>query len=404
MNHKPFQPGIDTVSYGAAVFDETEIDAVVKALRAGWLGPGEITSEFESRVAALFGKKYGLFVNSGTSANMIAMEIADLPKGSEIITQACTFPVTLSPILFSGHVPVFVDSKIGTYNIDLDRVESAISPKTKAIFISHILGNLNDMERLRDICDKHSLLFIEDSCDTHGGLYQGKPTGKWSDIITTSFYPTHSITAGGGGGMVMTDNKDWIEKARMMRDWGRDFTLDTEQNLEKRLSGKVDGQDFDQAFIYLKWCMNLRPVEMQAAFGLVQLDKLPKFNEIRKRNFQTLFDFFRKYEGHFILPESLPDSEVFWFHFPLTIRPESPIVRKDLVRFLEKNKIQTRPLFTGNILRHPGYKNIPHRIAEDLQNADLIMKNSFIFGCHHGMTEEMLHYLMETFFEYLKHI
>lgn len=401
-NKRKFRPGIDRVLYTEAVFDEEEMNAVLQALKDGWLGPGKITDEFENKVAELFGKKYGLFVNSGTSANIIAMELAGLPKGSEVITQACTFPATLSPILFSGHIPVFIDSVPGTYNIDIDQIEAAVSDKTKAIFISHAMGNINDMARIREICDKHGLVFIEDSCDTHGSRYEGQPPGIWSDITTTSFYASHNMTAGGGGGMVMTNDEKWIKRAKTLRDWGRALPENYDENIEERFNFQVDGIDYDGKFTYLELCYNFKPVEMQAAFGLVQLQKLPKFNAIRKRNFRRLYEFFKQYENHFILPEALPQADVCWLSFPLSIREDSPLKRKDLLVFLEKNRIQTRLLFSGNILRHQPYKNIPHRKVGDLKKADFMMKNTFVIGCHHGLTDEMVDYIMDTFDRYIK--
>lgn len=404
MEQPKFRPGIDRVYYTRSVYDEEEIEAVVKALREDWLGPGKITEEFENKVANLFGKKYGLFVNSGSSANLVALEIANLPKSSEVITQACTFPATLSPILLLGHTPVFVDSKVGTYNIDVDQIEAAISEKTRAIFVSHAMGNVNDMGRIREICDKYNLVFIEDSCDTHGSRYEGQPTGNWSDITTTSFYASHNMTAAGGGGMVMTNDEKLVKEAKIMRDWGRALPENYDENIEERFQFQLDGVPYDGKFTYLKMCYNFKPVEIQAAFGLVQLRKLPAFNVTRKRNFARLLEFFQQYQNHFILPEALPYADAAWLSFPLTIREDSPIVRKDLLTFLEKNKIQTRLLFSGNILRHPVYKNIPHRKVGDLSGADAIMKRTFVVGCHHGMSDEMVDYIMDTFKRYLNMI
>lgn len=398
----PFAPGRDRVFYTKAVYDEEEINAVVQCLRDGWLGPGVLTDEFENKVAALFGKQYGLFVNSGSSANQIAMEIAHIPPGSEIIAQACTFPTTLNPIIMKGCIPVFVDSKIGTYNIDADQLEAAISPQTKAIFISHAVGSINDMERIRALCDRYQLLFIEDSCDTHGSLFDGKPTGLWSDITTTSFYASHNITAGGGGGMVMVNDRALILEAKIIRDWGRALPENNDEDIEQRFSFRLNDTDYDGKFFYLRMGYNFKPVEMQAAFGLVQLKKLPYFNTIRARNFNRLYQFLSRYPEHFILPESHPKATVYWLAFPITIRETSPIVRRDFLTYLERNKIQTRLLFAGNIRYHEPYKNIPCRVHGTLTGADTIMRRTFIIGCHHGMTEEMLAYLEQTIARYIE--
>ncbi|MBI2624443.1 aminotransferase class I/II-fold pyridoxal phosphate-dependent enzyme [Candidatus Parcubacteria bacterium] len=396
-----FRPGVDRVLYTQAVYGKEEINAVVQCLKDGWLGPGKYTAEFEGRVAKLFGKKYGLFVNSGSSANYIALEIAKLPKGSEIIAQACTFPTTLNPIIQHGYVPVFVDSRVGNYNIDIRKLERAIGPRTKAIFISHTIGNINDMARIRKICDQHKLLFIEDACDTIASKFRGEPTGRWSDIVTTSFYAAHNMTAGGGGGMVMTDDKELIREAKICRDWGRALPENEDENIEERFSFKVGGRDFDGKFTHVKIAHNFKPVEMQAAFGLAQLKKLPRFNRIRAHNFKKLYNFFKRYEHHFILPQIHPEAESYLIAFPLTIRKASPIKRKDLLTYLEKNHIQTRLLFTGNILHQPAYHKIRHRLGSSLNNADYIMDRSFLVGTHHGLTDAHVQYMMHTFERYL---
>jgi len=401
MNN-PFRKGIDRVYFARAVFGEEEITAVSNALREGWLGPAKYTEEFEKKVSAMFGKHYGLFVNSGTSANFLALDIANLPKGSEVITQACTFPATLSPIVQKGFVPVFVDSKIGTYNIDVSQIEQAISDKTKAIFISHAIGNVNDMRRLRQICDRYNLILIEDACDTIGCRFAGRPTGEFSDIVTTSFYAAHNMTAAGGGGMVMVDDLEQIKEARMLTNWGSALPESNDEDLERRFSEKVDDVEFDSKFTYVKQTHNFKGVEIQAAFGLEQLKKLPSFNLTRRKNIQRLQDFFVQHKNHFITPELHPEAEVYLLAFPLTVKENSSVIKKDLVKHLEDSKIQTRPLFSGNILKHKAYKNIDRRVIGDLKNSDYIMKNSFLIGCHHGMSDEMVDYVIEKFEEYLR--
>ena len=399
---KSFRPGKDRVLYAQAVYGQEEIDAVVEALKRNWLGPGELTEKFEGEIAKLFGKKHGLFVNSGSSANLIAIEIANLPPGCEVITQACTFPTTLSPIVIFGLKPVFVDSELGSYNINPDKIEAAISPKTKAVFVAHSIGNVCDMEKIATICHRYNLIFIEDSCDIHGGKFEGKPTGFFSDITTTSFYAPHAMTAAGGGGMVMTNDREQIRQAKIFRDWGRALPENEDENIEERFSFKVGDVDYDGKFTYLKLGYNFKPIEIQAAFGLVQLKKLPKFNQRRAANFERLYNFFKNWQDHFILPEVHPKAEVYWLAFPLTVRQDSQIIRRHLLEYLEGNKIQTRLIHSGNILYHKAYQRINHRIAENLKNADMILKNSFVIGCHHGMNDDQINYVCQTFEKYLK--
>ncbi len=403
MEQRPFRPGEDQIFYTKPVYGKEEIHAVMEALENGWLGNGKLTEEFERQVAALFGKKHGLFVNSGSSANLLATEVLDLPPGSEIITQACTFPATANQIIRLGYTPVFVDAIVGNYNIDVDQIEEAISERARAICISHIFGNINDMERVQAIARKYNLVFIEDSCDTHGSLYKGKPPGLWSDITTTSFYATHNITAAGGGGMVMANDPALLHQAKIIRDWGRAIPESSmDEGVHERFSLQLAGVDYDGKFLYPRIGHNLKALEIQAAFGLEQLKKLEHFNIIRKRNVARLKEFFSRYQQYFILPQVLPEAEVAWLAFPLTIRHDAPFVRKDLVMYLEQNKIQTRPLFTGNLLRHPGYRNIPHRRIGELKNADYILRHSFVIGCHHGLTDAMIDYVTETVERFLK--
>ncbi|MBI3305385.1 DegT/DnrJ/EryC1/StrS family aminotransferase [Candidatus Parcubacteria bacterium] len=394
--------GLGRILYAKAVYGREEIAAVVKCLKAGWLGPGEYTAAFEKKVATRFGKRHALFLNSGSSANFFAVEIANLPKGSEIITQACTFPTTLSPIIQHGHMPVFVDSHVGTYQANLDQIEAAISKRTRAIMVSHLLGNLNDMVRLRAICDKHHLILIEDSCDTIGNTFRGKPTGQWSDITTTSFYAGHHMTSGGGGGMVLTDNAAQLNEARVLTGWGRALPEKDDRNIRQRFGFRIGNVSFDGRFTFVAIGYNFKGVEMQAAFGLVQLEKLARFNKVREHNFARLLEFFRRYEQHFILPKTSPGSHAYWLAFPLTIRETSPIERRHLLAYLEQHNIQTRLLFSGNILRHPAYRRIRKRIAGPLTGADMILERSFLIGCHHGLTEAHLDYMISVFDAYLR--
>ena len=393
---KKFVPGQDWVWYAPNtkdVFGADEIIAVTESLNAGWLTTGAITTEFENTVAQLFGKKNGLFVNSGSSANLLAFATLNLPKGSEVITPACNFNTTVAPILQSGLVPVFIDVKPGYYTLDASLLERALTKKTKAIIAPHLIGNLVDLTALRVFAKAHDLVVIEDSCDTIGASWKGKPTGVHTDITTTSFYASHIITTGGAGGMLMFNNKASREKARVWRDWGRGISKHDDKIRSRLQSYKIDGKQYDSAFVFVEQGYNMRPTEMQAAFGLQQLERVDSFIETRKKNFTQLEKFFKKYEDQFILPAQEPDADVNWLAFPLTIRKDSKIDRNTFVTYLEDHKIQTRPLFSGNITKHPAYVNIGKK-ASTLHASDHILTHSLLLGAHHGQTEDMLNYMM----------
>lgn len=402
---KQFIPGKDWVWYAPNthdVFGEPEIKAVAASLRSGWLTTGKHTTLFEEKIAKLFGKKYGLFVNSGSSANLLSLEILRLPKGSEVITPACNFNTTVSPILRLGLIPVFVDVKEGMYTLDPDALPKALSKKTVAIMAPHLIGNFIDLPRVRSFAKKNKLILIEDSCDTIGGAFHGKPSGAWSDITTTSFYASHLVTAGGAGGMLMTNDKKLLERARVFRDWGRGIKAHDESIHSRLAAYKIDGKPYDSAFVFSEAGYNFRPTDMQAAFGLAQLARLKGFAAHRQKNFARLVRFFKNYENYFILPYSLPKTSVNWLAFPLTIRKGAPFERNGLVRFLEDNKIQTRPLFSGNIVKHPAYINAPHRRIGNLGNSQLILENAFLIGLHHGLIDSGLSYVEEIFEKFLK--
>lgn len=405
LKKKKFIPGQDWIWYapnGRDAFGEEEIAAVVKSLRSGWLTTGRITEEFERRVAALFGKKYGLFVNSGSSANLLALLASRLPRGGEIITPACNFNTTVSPIAQTGLIPVFIDVEPGAYTLDCSALEPALSKKTAAVLAPHLIGNFVDLPAIRRFCQKHKLVFIEDSCDTIGGKFAGQPSGRWSDITTTSFYASHVITAAGAGGMLLTNNKILRERARVLRDWGRGLSRH-DDNIRSRLATyKIEGRAYDSAFVFVERGYNFRPTEMQAAFALAQLKRLAVFIKIRCRNFSRLGKFFAAWPDYFILPRSLPRATVNWLAFPLTIKRGAPFSRNTFVRFLETRKIQTRPLFSGNILKHPAYQGIKYRRVGSLANSQMIMEQSCLLGMHHGITDEMLDYIFNVVADFLK--
>jgi len=398
--NKKFRPGIDKIYYSMAVYGDEEKKAVAETLDKGWLGMGNYTAEFSKKIAAVFGKKSGVLVNSGSSGTLLALKILNLPVGSEVITTACTFATTFAAILNNGLIPVVADSELDSYNLDLKNLDKMVSSKSRAVIVSHTLGNLNDMKVLQKFCRKNKLYLIEDSCDTIGGKIYNRPTGSFADITVGSFYASHHITAAGGGGILCTDNDKLLAKALAYRDWGR-FGDDNE-DVNERFNLHIDGIPYDRKFIYSTVGFNLKPIEIQAAFGLVQLGKLTKFNQIRKRNVAKLISFFKKYEDIFILPKELPQAEVSWLALPLTIRDDALFSRLELLSHLELNKIQTRLLFSGNILRQPAFKNSPRRIVGSLVNADKIMKDTFVIGCHHGLTDEMISYVCKVFEDFLK--
>ena len=374
--------------------------AVLKALDDKRLGPGKYCKEFEDKVSIIFEKKFGVSVNSGSSANLVAFGMFNFPKESEVITPATTFATTVAPIIQQGLIPVFVDVELGSNLIRLDEVEQAISEKTVAIMVPQLIGNLVDMKELHRIADKNNLYIIDDSCDTIGGKIHGHSTGYWSDASTTSFFASHIITAGGMGGMISI-NKIWQkEKGLVLRDWGR--VGDDSEEFEKRFNFALDGIPYDVKFSYAELGYNLKMNEMAAAYGLAQLKKLDMFISKRKKNFNSLYKFFKNYEDYFILPKWHPKAEVNWLAFPLTVRDNSLFTRYELLKFLEENQIQTRVLFSGNVLRHPALKNVPHRRASKFENGDKIMEDSFLVGCHYYIDEYDLDRMKEVFKKFLK--
>lgn len=395
------------VPYGLSVHGQEEIDAVVQVLQ-GNTALGDKTKEFEAKIAAMFGKKYGVMVNSGSSANLLAFELLNLPKGTEIITPILTFATTVAPIIQKGLVPVFVDVEPDTYLINIDEVEKAITSKTGALMIPSLLGNIPNLKRLSALADKHHLWLIEDSCDTLGGKYEGLPTGTYSHITTTSFYGSHIINGAGGGGMICVNNPEWVDRLVVLRGWGRQSSLFGEKMdselLVNRFKEELSGIPYDNKFIFSEIGYNFLPLELSAAFALEQLKKFPKFAEIRKANFKELFEFFQGFEQFFTLPSQTPNTDTVWLALPLIIKDTAPFSRLELVTFLEENNIQTRPVFTGNILKQPGFKTIPHRLAQtDFPYTEKIMRQAFVVACHQGLSGEQLNYLKSKFVQFLSY-
>jgi len=383
------------VPYGLSVHGNEEIKAVVKVLKTS-TQMGKNVALLEKRVAKMFNKKYGLMVNSGSSSIMLAMEVLNLPKGSEIITPALTFGTTVSYIVKNQLIPVFADVKEGTYCIDESQIKKLITKKTRAILAPHLLGNIVNWEKISKLLKKKNILIIEDSADTIGATYKKKSTGYHADISITSFYGSHIMNCAGNGGMVCFNNKENYLKAKLLRSWGRSSSLYDEKSerIENRFNIYLDGIQYDKKFVFSEAGHNLEPSEIGAAFGLVQLNKLKKNIRSRENNFKNLSKFLKKYEKYFILPEQLPGSKTGWLAYPLTIKKGSPFTRTEMQIFLEKRNIQTRVVFTGNILRQPGFKKIKARkIKNGYPESDKVMKNGILLGCHQGMTRKMIHHL-----------
>ena len=392
------------VLYAEAVYGKEEISAVLGVLENSphLLMSGENVKLFESKVAKLFGKKYGVMVNSGSSANLLSINILNLPTGSEVITPALTFSTTVAPIVQNGLVPAFVDVESSSFVIDCELIEEMITPKTKAMLIPNLIGNLPDWDKLRMLSDKYGLVLIEDSADTIGYKFNGNNTGNLSDIVTSSFYASHIITAAGFGGMFCTNNLELAEKAVVSRSWGRASSLKNEsESIDERFNSEVDGIEYDAKFMFNSIGYNFIPSELSAAFGLEQLKRLKKYKIIRQKNYSLLLDTFSKIEKFFVLPTQLSNVDTPMLAFPFIIRDDAPFSRRELQVFLEKKDIQTRTIFTGNILRHPGFKGIKRKESSSgYPNSDLVMRGGMLIGCHHGMDQKQLDFVQSSIEEF----
>jgi CDP-6-deoxy-D-xylo-4-hexulose-3-dehydrase len=391
------------VPYGCTVHGDEEINAVVSVLKTSTL-MGKHVREMEQKVSELFDKKFGIMVNSGSSANYLAIELLNLPPESEVITPALTFATTVAPLIKNNLIPVFVDVEPDTFNIDANKVESMISSKTKAMMIPNLLGNLPNWKKLREIADKHGLILVEDSADTLGATINEKPVGSYTDISTTSFYGSHVINCAGNGGMLCVRTQEFAEKAKLLRSWGRSSSLFVDSEaIENRFNSELDGIPYDAKFIFEAVGYNLEPSEMGAAFGLVQLKKLQDNIDLREHFFQKHLDFFKKYEDWFILPKQLPNSRTGWLAFPLILKERAPFTRTQLQIYFERCHIQTRTVFTGNILRQPGFAHIKRRESEKgYPNADNVMKGGILIGCHHGLNELMMNHIHQAFDQFIQ--
>jgi CDP-6-deoxy-D-xylo-4-hexulose-3-dehydrase len=413
INYKKFIPGQDFVPVSGKIIDKEEVSMMIDAALDGWLTTGKFNSLFENKLAKFLGVKLLMTVNSGSSANLVAFSCLTSPKlkerailqGDEVITAAAGFPTTVNPIIQNGAIPVFIDSKIGNYNIDENKIENAITKKTKAIMVAHTLGNPFELNTINALCKKYNLWLIEDNCDSLGSKYDNKFTGTFGDIATLSFYPAHHITMGEGGA-IFTNNMRLKRIAESFRDWGRDCYCEPgkDNTCNKRFGWKLGDLPFgyDHKYTYSHMGYNLKITDMQAACGLAQLNKLELFINKRKENFNFLYSLLKEFEDYFILPEATTNSEPSWFGFPLTVRDCNLINRESLLKFLNEKKIGTRLLFAGNLTKQPYMKNIKYKIIDDLNVADKIMKNTFWIGVFPGLHKDHFQYIYEAFKVFLK--
>lgn len=395
------------VPYALTVYGKEEVQAVNEVLK----DPTKIVSgprvrEFERQIAELFGKKFGVMVDSGSSANLLAVELMKLPPGSEVVTPMLTFATTLAPLVQKGLVPAFTDVVEGTYQINPDQIPRLISKKAKALMVPSLIGNLPDFVELEDLAKKHKLWFVEDSCDTLGARYAGRPTGHYSDVSTTSFYASHIITTAGNGGLIALHDPELAKRALVMSNWGRESTLfgfyEKSEELHARFKGVLNGEPYDAKFIFSEIGYNFQVTEINGAFGLEQLKRYPEFARRRKDNFKVLMKFFGQYEEHFILPVQDTKADTAWLAFPLTIRRGAPFTRFELTRHLEERNIQTRPIFTGNVLKQPAFSGITAKtLKEGYPVADHIMRGGFLIGCHQGLTNAHIEHLFNALEDFL---
>ena len=403
---QPFIPGVSAVPVSGKVFDERDLQHLVDASLDFWLTTGRFAHLFEKRFAAFMQQKYCLLVNSGSSANLLALTALTAPElgtrrllpGDEVITCATGFPTTVNPILQNQLVPVFLDVHIPTYHMDVTHLEEAVGPRTKAIMLAHTLGNPFDLDAVMAVARKHDLWVIEDCCDAVGATYKGQMVGTFGDLATTSFYPAHHITMGEGGA-VLTSNPLLKKLVESFRDWGRDCWC--EPGCDNTCGKRFDWQrgdlphGYDHKYTYSRIGYNLKATDMQAAVGLSQLDKLPGFVQQRRKNFDHLTEKLRPLELHLVLPQTPSGANPSWFGFPITIKENAPFTRNDLLKRLDAAHVATRLLFGGNLLRQPAYLGVPHRSLGDLTQADRIMNQTFWIGVYPGLSHSMLDHAVD---------
>ena len=413
MKPKTFTPGKDMVRYAGRVFDEKEKISLVDSCLDFWLTEGRFAEEFSEKISDFLDIPNVMLTNSGSSSNLIAFSALTSKKlgsrrlmpGDEVISVAAGFPATVTPIIQNNMIPVFVDVDLGTYNINIDMMKKAITPKTKCIFLAHTLGNPFNLDEVTDLCKKHNLWLIEDNCDAFGSRYDGKYTGTFGDISTISFYPAHHITTGEGGAVVTRD-EELAKIIKSFRDWGRDCYCNSGEN---NTCGKRFTQQFgtlpvgyDHKYVYSEIGYNLKMTDMQAAIGCAQIDKLSDFCDRRRENFGKYTKIFSKYEKYFILETATPKSDPSWFAYVVTLKEKAPFTRDELVRFINENLIETRYLFAGNVIRQPFFEGVKYRIADNLRNTDYIMNNTFFLGTYPGLTQGMMDHIENVIDQFMK--
>lgn len=410
---KPFIAGVTPVPVAGRVFDAREMNSLVDSALDFWLTAGPYAREFEQKFACFFGLRHAILVNSGSSANLIAVSALTSPKlgekrlspGDEVITAAAGFPTTVNAIFQNQLVPVFVDVTAPTYNVDANQLEAALSEKTRAIVLAHTLGNPFDAQAVKKIAAEHDLWLIEDCCDALGASYVGQKVGTFGQMATASFYPAHHITMGEGGAVV-TDSRPLKSVLASFRDWGRDCWCEPGQDntCGKRYDWDFPGipPGYDHKYVYSHIGYNLKATDMQAAIGLAQMDKLEAFIAARRQNFQALYEGMKDLEDWLILPEATPNSQPSWFGFPLALRQDAPGGRKALLQFLAAKKIGTRLLFGGNLTHQPAYRDARYRVAASLAQSDFVMAQVFWLGVYPGLTRVMLDYVIESVHEYFR--
>ena len=411
LQQSEFVPGETVIPVSGKVLDPSDFVALVDASLDGWLTAGRFHADFERALAKYVGSRSALFVNSGSSANLVALSGLTSPKlgkralkpGDEVLSVAAGFPTTVNPIIQNGLRPVLVDVELGTYDAMSHMLREAVTNKTKAIMMAHTLGNPFDLDTVRELCEEHGLWLIEDSCDALGSTYDGKRTGSFGDTATLSFYPAHHITTGEGGA-VLVKSPLVRKQVESFRDWGRDCYCETghDDTCHKRFEWQLGDLPvgYDHKYIYSHIGYNLKATDMQAALGLSQLNKVDRFVQARKDNFNYLFAALKDVEG-LIMPVATPKSDPSWFGFPLTIEPGHPANREELLRFLDSRKIGTRLLFAGNLTKQPAYRNVDFKIVGDLTNTDIVMTRTFWVGTYPGLTNPMLDFIAESIKEFM---
>ncbi|HLJ48822.1 MAG TPA: lipopolysaccharide biosynthesis protein RfbH [Bryobacteraceae bacterium] len=408
FGEEEFRPGVSPVRYAGRVFDEDELVTLVDSALEFWLTSGRYAAQFEKEFARFFGLRNAVLCNSGSSANLLAVSALTSPKlgarqlkpGDEVITVAAGFPTTVNPIVQNGLVPVFVDITVPTYNVDVTAFEAAVSDRTRAIFLAHTLGNPYNLDAVTAFARKHGLWLLEDCCDAVGSTYRGQLVGTFGDLATVSFYPAHHITMGEGG-CVLTNQPLLKTLFESFRDWGRDCWCDPGKDgtCGKRFGWQLGTLPcgYDHKFTYSHIGYNLKLTDMQAAVGVAQLKKLPRFIEARRANFRTLYEGLGDMQDVFILPEATEGADPSWFGFPIAVRPGSGLTRDQVTGHLERNRIATRLLFAGNLVRQPAYQDVNRRIVGDLKNTDFVMDNVFWVGVYPGLKDSHLEYVVSVF-------